>query len=229
MTPLSERPFYIGIMALPVTVGRIPGPTIGALFIDFVSWRLKTVDWTGMSLFRIGCAAFVVPLSWGGALYPWNSWKTLLLLFVGVVVLAIFAFYESRPASPILPHCLFLPRAASMTLIGGFFHGTVLFLLLQHLPIFYQPIKLQTRIESVVTLPPTSIISVLTAFLSAIAAILQKIDDTGLAVSLLIFFRTLSGLVGLAVGSTIFSSVFTPYIADLNALPDSIGLPTELN
>ncbi|KAI1758850.1 MFS general substrate transporter [Hypoxylon sp. FL1150] len=39
MTSLKERPIYLAIIALPVAVGSILGPIIGALLCQFVTWR----------------------------------------------------------------------------------------------------------------------------------------------------------------------------------------------
>lgn len=321
MTTLRERPFYLGIMALPTAAGSILGPTIGALFTDFLTWRwigwvnlpilgiafalvlfflrlrplglsflhqIKGLDWVGICLFTAGSTTFILPLSWADSLYPWSSWRTLLPLLLGLAVLAIFALYESRAVSPILPHYIFRSRTASLVLLGSFIHGALLFTLLQYLPLFYQAIMLETRIESAVSLLPTSIVSVLSAMLAAIAvgivgkgyrwgiwlswafvalgtglltlmdpsssqdmrrgipvlwglgvggllrlnqlpiqASLVKVDDTALAVSLTVSFRIFGGLVGLAIGSTTFSSVFSTYIHVIKnlQLPDTLAIP----
>lgn len=39
MTNLKERPLYLAIMALPIALGSIIGPIIGALLCQFVTWR----------------------------------------------------------------------------------------------------------------------------------------------------------------------------------------------
>lgn len=318
MTTLQERPLYGGIMAIPTALGSVLGPTVGALFSDFISWRwigwvnlpilgaalpllvlrlrlqslgttlshkINSLDWLGMVLFTTGCTAFVVPLSWAGALYPWHSWQTLLPLLIGIVVLAFFIIYESQPAAPIMPHHIFRSRTASLTLLVSFMHGMSLFPLLLYLPLFYQAIVLDTRIQSALSLLPTSAVSVVAALIAAVAvgkgyrpglwlcwvcmalgagllvllnqsttpnnyraipviwgfgvggllrlhqlpmqASLQNVDDTGKAVSLMLTFRILGGLVGLAVDSTIFSSVFSPYIRTIQGLPEAAQLPHQ--
>ncbi|TQS34237.1 hypothetical protein Golomagni_05387, partial [Golovinomyces magnicellulatus] len=130
--------------------------------------KTKQLDWTGMLLFSVGCIAFVLPLSWAGTLYPWSSWRTILPLLIGALVLGAFAWYEARPEKPIMPHRLF-GRTASATLVGAFLHGMMLFSLMQYLPFFYQAVQRQTLIQSAVTLLPTSIASVLAAGLSVTA------------------------------------------------------------
>ena len=55
-------------------------------------------------------------------------------------------------------------------------------------------------------------------------ASVTSVDDTGLAVGLLLTFRLLGGLVGLAVGSTLFNNIFTSAIADIQNLPGSLAI-----
>ncbi|KAI0152111.1 MFS general substrate transporter [Hypoxylon sp. NC0597] len=321
MTTLKERPLYLGIMALPISIGSVLGPTIGALFSDFVTWRwigwinlpflgiscpllvfflrlrslgssfevkMKRLDWGGMSLFAIGCTLFVLPLSWADSLYPWNSYQTILPLLLGAAILAGFVVYEAKPEAPVVPYRIFHSRTAAVTLCGGFFHGIILFTLLQYLPLFFQAVMLDSRIGSALTLLPTSFSSVLGAIASVIAigkagigykvriwiawslailgsgllllldsssppgmgyaipiiwgagigallrllhipmqASVPSVDDTGHAIMLLLTFRCLGSLVGLAIGSTVFSSVFEQAIAAVEELPDSLSVLSD--
>ncbi|RFU78352.1 mfs general substrate transporter [Trichoderma arundinaceum] len=237
--------------------------------------RTKELDWIGMAIFTSACTLFVLPLSWAGTLYSWSSWKTLFPFLIGSIGLIVFAWYESKPLIPIIPHRLFYSRTASVTLAGAFFHGMILFALMQYLPFFYQAVKSETLIRSALSLLPTSVASVFAAGSSAvlvgplrgyrlsiwaswvlvtigtgllallsvssskamgygipilwgwgvgallrvpqlpIQASVAKIDDTGLAIGLLMFFRLLGGLVGLAISSTIFSNVFEASISKI--------------
>lgn len=323
ITTLQERSLYLGLMALPIAIGTILGPTLGAVFSSFVSWRwigwinlpllgvafplvlfflrlrtldtsfiagMKRLDWGGILLSLTGITVFVLPLSWAGGLYPWRSWQTILPLLIGAALLVAFAIYESKPEAPVMPHRLFRSRTVKMTLLGNFLHGSMLFSLLQYLPFFYQAVELQTVIESAVSLLPTCIVSVIAAGGGVIAvgvvgrgyrwsirlfwvvvtlgtgllglidlasspsmriglpviwgagigalmrllhlpmqASVPSVDDTGLAIGLLLSFRLLGGLVGLAVGSTIFSSVFTSSIAAIGELPGSLAVLRDAN
>ncbi|KAM0471256.1 hypothetical protein ACHAPX_009438 [Trichoderma viride] len=245
--------------------------------------KTKQLDWIGMAIFTLACTLFVLPLTWGGTLYSWQSWKTLLPFVVGILGLIVFAWYESKPSRPIIPHRIFYPRTASVTLVTAVLHGMLLFSLLQYLPFFYQAVAGETLIRSALSLLPTSIISVLAAGSSAalvgplkgyrwpmwiswitltvgsgllslfsvststamkyglpivwglgIGALLRiaqlpmqasvaNINDTGVAIGLLMFARLLGGLTGLAISSTIFSNAFGPSISKI--IPD---LPANL-
>jgi MFS family permease len=39
MTTLQERSLYLGLLAIPIALGSIIGPTIGCVFSSLVSWR----------------------------------------------------------------------------------------------------------------------------------------------------------------------------------------------
>ncbi|KAK0623889.1 major facilitator superfamily domain-containing protein [Immersiella caudata] len=244
--------------------------------------KLRRLDWTGMALFTAGAVAFVLPLSWAGAMYAWSDWRTLLPLIIGVVALAVFAWYESRPAEPVMPHRLFQSATAAVSLCGAFIHGMVVYCLMLYLPLFFQSTMLETPLQSAVSLLPLSIVSVVFSCLSAVSIdfirryrwniwsgwVLQSVglgllsllrsdvstaikvvsqvisgigigalycvlvlpmqasaptvDDTGLAVGLLVSFRLFGALIGLSVGSTVFSSTWEKTVASLGPLPDGM-------
>ena len=76
--------------------------------------KIARLDWTGMVLFLIGSTLFSLPLSWAGALYPWASYKTLVPLILGFLVLISFGFYEARPVQPVFPYRIFKSRTATL-------------------------------------------------------------------------------------------------------------------
>jgi hypothetical protein len=272
-------------------IGWINLPLIGfssiltALFLRLrpvegtFTFKLRLLDLMGMLLFVVGCAAFVLPLSWAGAMYPWSSWRTLLPLLIGVVTLIIFGFYERMPKQPIMPYRLFKHSTAVSTFLGAFLHGIVVYNLNTYLPLFFQAAFLLTPLSAAVTLLPMNILALFFSCLSPVVsgylkqyrwniwvgwifliigtgliyllnsdssiafrtgipvvvslgigvlftvltlpvqASVPHVDDTGIAVGLLVFFRLLGGLIGLAIGSTIFSSIFANSIATIGTLP----------
>ncbi|KAK6216567.1 hypothetical protein QIS74_06681 [Colletotrichum tabaci] len=196
MTTLQERSLYLGLMAIPMALGSVLGPTVGGVFSSLVTWRwlgwinlpllaisfpltvfflrlrplehprlsrLRTLDWVGVPLFTAGIVLFALPLSWAGNLYSWDSFRTLLPLLLGAALLCAFAFYEGKPAVPIMPHRIFQSRTASATLASVFFHGVSLYSLLQWLPLLYQAVMAKTVLQSAVSLLPTSVVSVVAA------------------------------------------------------------------
>ncbi|KAL9084074.1 MAG: hypothetical protein Q9159_005428 [Coniocarpon cinnabarinum] len=125
--------------------------------------KLKRMDWVGMTVSVVGILAFILPLSWAGSLFPWSSWKTILPLVLGLLVLAGFLWYERRPEWPLVPLRLFKSITASTTLVGAFAHGVMLAVVLQYLPFFYQSAQLQSVIGSAISILPASLVSVVSA------------------------------------------------------------------
>lgn len=312
ITTLKERPLYIGLMAVPMALGTITGPIIGAAFSEYISWRwvgwinvpllgvdvvlaalflrLKALDeplhkrfarldWIGSLMFTIGAAAFVLPLSWAGNLYPWSSWKTIVPLVIGPLVLLVFAAYEAKPDAPLFPHRIFKSRTSLMTLLSGTIHGLIIYPATTYLPLFFQAVKLQSPIQSAVSILPSCCGVVGFALLSGIAVEVSRrylwqfwaswitiavgigivslfdrdssvvetagfqiisgiglgalwtvpalsmqagaasVEDQALAVGVLVALRLFGALIGLAIASTIFASVFEKSIAALQPLP----------
>ena len=118
--------------------------------------NLRSLDWTGMLLFMIGSTTFALPISWAGAMYPWSSWKTILPLIIGSIILMVLGFYESRPTNPLFPYRVLRSRTATVTLVGAASHGAVLYSILVYVPLFFQAVTLDTPFRSAVSVLPTS-------------------------------------------------------------------------
>ncbi|KAJ4161633.1 uncharacterized protein LMH87_007661 [Akanthomyces muscarius] len=130
--------------------------------------QLAGFDWRGLALFVVGVIALTLPLSWAGALYPSDSWRTLLPLFVGVAVLGASACYESGAAQPILPYRIFRTRTAACALALSFVHGMIFYTLIFHLTMFFQSVRPEAALRSSVSLLPFYVI--LMAFTGIAAA-----------------------------------------------------------
>lgn len=116
--------------------------------------RLAKLDWIGMLLFAVGSTCLALPLSWAATRYPWSSWRTIMPLVIGIVILVAFAIYEARPIEPVFPYRIFRSRTAKITLIGGLIHGMVLYTLLFYVPLFFQAVFLETPLQSAISRLP---------------------------------------------------------------------------
>jgi hypothetical protein len=101
-------------------------------------------------------------------LYPWSSWRTLLPLAIGFVVLIIFGLYEKRPAEAVIPYRFLTSRTSVATLVGGLMHGMVLYPLLLYLPLFFQSVLLETQLRSSVSILPLCCILIAFSFVTGI-------------------------------------------------------------
>ncbi|KAE8414267.1 major facilitator superfamily domain-containing protein [Aspergillus pseudocaelatus] len=113
------------------------------------------VDWIGFGLFIPSMTSLLVPVSWGGEMFPWSSWHTLVPLFLGVLGLIIFASYEIWVAPrPFLLRSIFRDRNAKVIYFQTFFHGIVVLAMFYYLPLYYQAVKGYAPVMSGVALLP---------------------------------------------------------------------------
>ncbi|OQE10626.1 hypothetical protein PENFLA_c085G09435 [Penicillium flavigenum] len=117
--------------------------------------KLRRIDYFGTVLFVGSMSSFLIPLSWGGVSYDWDSWHTLVPLCVGGVGLIVFGFYETYYASdPIVPPVIFYNRTAIASFIGSVLQGLILWCALYYLPLYYEAVKEYSPIISGVALFP---------------------------------------------------------------------------
>ncbi|KAL2863132.1 major facilitator superfamily domain-containing protein [Aspergillus lucknowensis] len=101
--------------------------------------RLSSVDYLGCVLFVGSLSSFLVPLSWGGLMYPWDSWHTLVPLILGAVGLAAFVIYEACvPSRPLIPPLIFRNSTTTIGYLGCFLHGVILWCILYYCPLYYE-------------------------------------------------------------------------------------------
>jgi hypothetical protein len=162
---------WIGWINLPIIAVAVP---LAIFFMklkpieDDLKTKLRNIDWIGIALFAVGSILFAVPLSWAGNLYPWGSWRTIVPLLIGVIVLVGFAFYERYPASPMFPYRIFGSRTAKVVLYGAFIHGLVLYALLTYLPLYFESVRLETPLQAGVSiLPFCAVVMVFTGIAAA--------------------------------------------------------------
>ncbi|KAF8924226.1 major facilitator superfamily domain-containing protein [Dissophora ornata] len=107
--------------------------------------KLKRIDYMGSLLLLGAVILLLLPLSWGGSTYAWNSGIVIGLLLAGFAVAGIFILYEWKvPNEPIIPVHLFRIRNLWSTYGSLFFSGMSFFGILFYLPIYFQVVKQET-------------------------------------------------------------------------------------
>ncbi|KAF2874973.1 major facilitator superfamily domain-containing protein [Massariosphaeria phaeospora] len=135
--------------------------------------KLQRIDWIGMVLFLGSTTGFLIPITWGGVQYPWDSWRTLVPLIVSAAGIVAFIIYEEYfAAEPLIRNSVFKNRTAAVTYIGTVIHGLMLWSTLYYLPLYYEAVKGLSPIMAGVALFPRT-------FTTAPAAIV-----TGIAISI---------------------------------------------
>ncbi|KAL4884842.1 major facilitator superfamily domain-containing protein [Aspergillus karnatakaensis] len=119
--------------------------------------KLKRIDYIGTIIFVGSLSSFLIPLTWGGILYSWSSWRTLVPLIIGAVGIIVFTVYEARYATdPIIPPKIFQNRTASVSFAGSFLQGLVLWCMLYYQPLYYEAVKGYSPIMAGVALFPAT-------------------------------------------------------------------------
>ena len=130
--------------------------------------KLRQLDWIGIPTFIIGMTSFMLSITWGGVLFSWASWKTLLPLILGIVVLLAFTVYESRPVEPMIPYRIFTNRTGAIALFSSFLHGLIVYAVIYYLPIYLEGVIGDKPLRAAVEAFPLSLtlmpFAVVTAF-----------------------------------------------------------------
>ncbi|KAK8017758.1 MFS general substrate transporter [Apiospora rasikravindrae] len=95
ITSLKERPRYLGLLALPMALGTITGPIVGALFCK-VDWRW--IGWVNLPIVGVGWVIFVTSLHLRSL--PLSLMARICRLdFMGMVMFAVGATAVALPLS----------------------------------------------------------------------------------------------------------------------------------
>lgn len=104
--------------------------------------KLREVDWVGMVLFVASTTSFLIPVTWGGVQYPWDSWRTLVPLIVGAAGMVGFVLYiEFVAANPLIRTSIFKNMSACLLYIATVIHGIILWAILYYLPLYFEAVK----------------------------------------------------------------------------------------
>ncbi|KAJ4346292.1 hypothetical protein N0V95_005502 [Ascochyta clinopodiicola] len=108
---------------------------------SFIS-KLGQIDWLGMTLFLASTTGFLIPITWGGVQYPWDSWRTLVPLIVSGAGLIAFALHQELIAkNPLIRTSVFKNLSAAILFSATIAHGIILWAILYYMPLYYQAVK----------------------------------------------------------------------------------------
>ncbi|EPE05235.1 mfs general substrate transporter [Ophiostoma piceae UAMH 11346] len=161
--------FYIN---LPLTVISI----LVAVFLlplkhvtGDIRLKLRQIDYMGSMLLLAASVLILLPVSWGGSLYAWDSAGVLAPLVLGVACLVPFIYVEMRVATlPILPLHIFHERTVFGVLLGGFFTGFAYYVNLYYLPQYYQVVQGASPIKSGVLILPLVVSQTCTSIITGL-------------------------------------------------------------
>ena len=127
----------------------VPGSTVS---------KLKRIDWIGNTIFIASSTSFLIPLTWGGVQYPWNSWHTLAPLLIGVAGMALFCVYEKRWAvEPTIRLDLLRSYNLAYSLYAALINALIVYGALYFLPLYFEAVRGYSPILSGVALFPATL------------------------------------------------------------------------
>jgi MFS family permease len=108
---------------------------------DFMS-KLREVDWIGIVLFLASTTGFLIPITWGGVQYPWDSWRTLVPLIVCALGMCAFVVHQEYFAPyPLIRTSIFKTKSAAILYITTTVHGIILWAILYYMPLYFEAVK----------------------------------------------------------------------------------------
>ena len=107
-----------------------------------IYFKVLSFDWCGAILLTASATSCLLAVSWGGVIFVWSSYQTILPLSLGVFGMVSFICFENYLApEPLIRLAIFMHRTAMVSYFGTFIHGVVLWCLLYYLPLYYEGVK----------------------------------------------------------------------------------------
>ena len=151
-----ERGRYTGPIAAVMSLATVAGPLIGGVIVDSsLGWRWcfwvgapvaivalvvvqrtlnlpvvkrpVKIDYLGAALIAAGVCDLLIWVTLAGNDFAWTSGTSWSLLAIGVVLLGLAVFVESRAAEPIVPLRLFKDRTTTLATVASVAVGVAMF------------------------------------------------------------------------------------------------------
>ena len=167
---LEERARVQGLFSAVWGLSSIIGPAVGGIIVDRLSWRWAfyinvpfglvsivllalflhenvekrknvQLDYSGTLFLSGAIVALLFAVLQGGTSWDWFSLPSISTFALAIILFVLFFIVERRVPEPILPLSLFKNRIISISSIGGFILGVILFGVTSYIPLFVQGVK----------------------------------------------------------------------------------------
>ncbi|KAG0081276.1 hypothetical protein BGZ93_011077 [Podila epicladia] len=167
--------FYINLPLGIVTLAAV----ILFLRLPFETQELKKqlarIDYLGTLFIIISVVCLLLPITWGGTTYPWNSATIIALFCAAAVLIAITIFIEHKAIEAIIPPRLFLNKTVAVLFMVNFMTGMGFLGVIFYSPIYFQVVKGVSATASGLHLLPMVMGLVISSIASG--AIMGKVKD----------------------------------------------------
>jgi EmrB/QacA subfamily drug resistance transporter len=189
-----ERGRWMGVVSMTFGLASIIGPFFGGWITDHLGWpwvfyinlpvaavalggiiyalprvRIEKqvhVDWVGSILLVLGLVPMLVAFTWAGSKYPWGSPIIIGMFVFSALVLALFAWIETRVVEPVIPIEFFRKEIFAVANIVGFLLSVGMFGTLLFLPLFVQGVLGQSAENSGAILTPMMLSFIVSALVA---------------------------------------------------------------
>ncbi|KAG0050467.1 hypothetical protein BGZ83_004779 [Gryganskiella cystojenkinii] len=103
--------------------------------------QLARIDYAGTALVIAAVICLLLPITWGGTTYAWNSPVIIVLFVVAAILIAILIWVESKAVEAIIPPRLFLNKTVSILFLVNFLTGMGFLGVIFYSPIYFQVVK----------------------------------------------------------------------------------------
>ncbi|KAG0293909.1 hypothetical protein BGZ96_002082 [Linnemannia gamsii] len=103
--------------------------------------QLARIDYAGTFFIIIAVICLLLPITWGGTTYPWDSAQVIALFCVAFVLIGILMWIEYKAVEPIIPPRLFKNATVTVIFAVNFLTGMSFLGVIFYSPIYFQVVK----------------------------------------------------------------------------------------